>query len=135
VLWGFITRYAPQASPENDPLLDQLVGFAIRYYQDFVKPHKTFKVPEENDRAALMDLRDVLSGFDATASAEEIQTQVYEVGKRHGYENLRDWFKAQYQILLGQEQGPRIGSFFALYGLPETIALIDQALAGQDMLA
>ena len=135
VLWGFITRYAPQASPESDPLLDQLVGFAIRYYQDFVKPHKVFKVPEENDRAALVDLREVLSGFDATASAEEIQTQVYEVGKRHGYENLRDWFKAQYQILLGQEQGTRIGSFFALYGLPETIALIDRALAGEDLSA
>ncbi len=133
VLWGFISRYAPDASPKTNPLLDQLVGFAIRYYQDFVKPHKAFKSPDENDRAALEDLRAVLLSLPVDAESEVIQTQVYEVGKRHGYENLRDWFKAQYQVLLGQEQGPRIGSFFALYGLKETVALIDRALAGEDL--
>jgi len=98
-----------------------------------VKPHKAFKSPDENDRAALEDLRAVLLSLPVDAESEVIQTQVYEVGKRHGYENLRDWFKAQYQVLLGQEQGPRIGSFFALYGLKETVALIDRALAGEDL--
>lgn len=135
VLWGFITRYAPDASPEADPFLDGLVGHAIRYYQDFVKPHKAFKTPDETDRAAIEDLRAALAGMTADASAEDIQTEVYEVGKRHDYENLRDWFKALYQVLLGQEQGPRIGSFFALYGLSDTIALIDRALAGEDLSA
>lgn len=133
VLWGFITRYVPDASPEADPMLDHLVGFAIRYYQDFVKPTKAFKAPDKTDHAAMAALRDVLAGLDADTPAEDIQTQVYEIGKTHGYENLRDWFKALYQVLLGQDQGPRIGSFFALYGLPDTITLIDRALAGDDL--
>ena len=135
MLWGFISRYAPEASAEKNPTLDRLADFAIRYYQDFVKPQKAFKTPDEIDRAALADLRAALAAMPADASGEDIQTQVYEAGKAHPYENLRDWFKALYQILLGQEQGPRIGSFFALYGLPETIALIDRALAGQDLSA
>lgn len=135
VLWGFISRYVPDASPEAMPALDDLVGFAIRYYQDFVKPEKTFKTPDETDRAALADLRAALAAMPADAVAEDIQTQVYEIGKAHAYENLRDWFKALYQVLLGQDQGPRMGSFFALYGLPETIALIDRALAGEDLSA
>ncbi|MEQ8442323.1 MAG: lysine--tRNA ligase [Alphaproteobacteria bacterium] len=135
VLWGFISRYAPDATAEANPTLDSLVGFAIRYYQDFVKPKKAFKAPDATDRAAIEDLRAVLAGLPADATAEDIQTEVYEVGKRHQYENLRDWFKALYQVLLGQEQGPRIGSFFALYGLSDTIALIDRALAGEDLSA
>ncbi len=135
VLWGFISRYAPDATAEANPTLDSLVGFAIRYYQDFVKPKKAFKTPDATDRAAIEDLRTVLAGLPADATAEDIQTEVYEVGKRHQYENLRDWFKALYQVLLGQEQGPRIGSFFALYGLSDTIALIDRALAGEDLSA
>lgn len=135
VLWGFISRYVPDASPEATPELDKLVGYAIRYYQDFVKPEKAFKAPDETDRAALADLRAALAGMAEDTSAEDIQTQVYEIGKQHPYDNLRDWFKALYQVLLGQEQGPRIGSFFALYGLKETIALIDRALAGEDLSA
>ncbi|MEQ8602541.1 MAG: lysine--tRNA ligase [Marivibrio sp.] len=135
VLWGFITRYAPDASPQHDPTLDRLVGHAIRYYQDFVKPHKAYKAPDARDRAALEDLRESLAALPADADAETIQTEIYEIGKRHGYEPLRDWFKALYQILLGQDQGPRIGSFFALYGLNETIALIDRALRGEDLSA
>ncbi|MBP5856299.1 lysine--tRNA ligase [Marivibrio halodurans] len=135
VLWGFISRYASDASPDSDPYLDRLVGHAIRYYQDFVKPHKAYKAPDETDRAALTALRAALADMPADADAEAIQTQVYEIGKAHAYENLRDWFKALYQILLGQDQGPRMGSFFALYGLSETIALIDRALAGEDLSA
>ena len=79
------------------------------------------------------DLRKALAEIPADASAEDIQTKVYEIGKAHEYENLRNWFKALYQILLGQEQGPRMGSFIALYGVQETIALIDRALAGEDL--
>eukprot|EP00752_Nemacystus_decipiens_P013110 g11599.t1 len=133
VLWGFITRYAPEANPQHDPYLDRLVGHAIRYYQDFVKPHKAYKSPDARDRAALAELRAALAALPADADAEAIQTEIYEVGKRSGYDPLRDWFKALYQILLGQEQGPRMGSFIALYGLDETLGLIDQALAGGDL--
>lgn len=135
VLWGFISRYAPDASPQHDPFLDRLVGHAIRYYQDFVKPHKAYKTPDEKDRAALTELREAVAAMPADADGETIQTEVYEVGKRHAYEPLREWFKALYQILLGQDQGPRIGSFFALYGRDETVALIDKALKGEDLNA
>ena len=135
VLWGFISRTAPGASPESAPLLDRLVGYAIAYYRDFVKPHKRYRAPSEMERAALEDLLGELEALSEDAEAEAIQTQVYEVGKRHDFENLRAWFKALYEILLGQEQGPRMGSFFALYGLETSKALIRKALAGEDLAA
>ena len=135
VLWGFITRYVPGASPETAPILDALVGHAITYYRDVVKPTKAYRAPLPEERAALDDLRAVLAALPADSSAEEIQTEVYEVGKRHPFESLRGWFRALYEILLGQSQGPRVGSFIALYGLAETVALIDRALAGEDLAA
>ncbi|UCH72697.1 MAG: lysine--tRNA ligase [Rhodospirillales bacterium] len=135
VLWGFITRYAPKASPRTDPILDSLAGYAIRYYQDFVKPSKKYRAPDATERAALDDLVVELEKLPKDASAEDIQTQVYEVGKRHDFESLRHWFKACYEVLLGQDQGPRLGSFIALYGIDETIALIRRALAGEDLAA
>ena len=135
VLWGFITRYVPGASPETAPILDALVGHAIAYYRDMVKPAKAYRAPLPEERAALDDLRAVLAALPADSSPEDIQTEVYEVGKRHPFESLRHWFRALYEILLGQSQGPRMGSFIALYGLAETIALIDRALAGEDLAA
>ena len=133
VLWSFISRYRPDASPESAPILDKLVEGAINYYSDFVKPNKKFRSPSDIEHAALDDLKSSLEKMENGASAEEIQTEVYEVGKRHGFENLRDWFKACYEILLGQEQGPRMGSFFALYGVEESANLIARALAGEDL--
>ena len=135
VIWGYIRRYAPDASPEANPFLDRLAGYAVNYYQDFVRPAKTYRTPDAKERAALEDLSSMLSGSAVGASAEDIQTAVYEVGKRHEFENLRDWFKALYQVLLGQDQGPRFGSFVALYGLEESVALIDRALNGEDLAA
>ena len=129
VLWGFISRYQPTATPETAPMLDRLAGYAVRYYQDFVKPAKSYRPPNEQERAALSDLRTALSEAPADESAEQLQNQVYEIGKRHGFTNLRDWFRALYETLLGQSQGPRMGSFIALYGISESIALIDDALA------
>jgi len=135
VLWGFISRYLPEASPESAPMLDRLVGYAIRYYQDFVKPKKTYRPPDEMERGALAELRGELAKLPATAVAEDIQYQVYEVGKHHPFKDLRAWFAVLYEVLLGQPQGPRMGSFIALYGINETIALIDRALAGEDLSA
>ena len=130
VLWGFISRYAPEAGPESQPMLARLVGFALRYYRDFVKPHKRFRPPEAAEVQALDDLLHALEKLPTGAAPEDIQNVIYEVGKAHDYANLRDWFKALYEILLGQEQGPRLGSFFALYGLEESRALVRQARAG-----
>ncbi|HZP09402.1 MAG TPA: lysine--tRNA ligase, partial [Methyloceanibacter sp.] len=130
VLWGFIRRYAPDATPEGHPLLDQLVGYAIRYFHDFVKPSKNYRAPSEKERAALLDLEARLAKLQHGVLAEEIQAEVYAVGKEHGFEPLRDWFAALYEVLLGQTQGPRFGSFVELYGIAETRVLIAKALDG-----
>ncbi|MEX2452214.1 MAG: lysine--tRNA ligase [Rhodospirillales bacterium] len=134
-IWHFISRYSPDATPEAAPILDKLVEYAINYYQDFVRPAKQYRKPTNEERAALDDLRATLEALPTDATAEDIQTQVYEVGKRHPFEDLRAWFQALYEILLGQSQGPRMGSFIALYGINESIALIDKALAGENMAA
>jgi len=133
-LWGFIARYQPELSPENAPMLDKLVGYAIAYYRDFVKPAKTYRAPTAAERAAMQDLRDRLAAA-GDADAAGLQAIVYEVGKAHGFENLREWFQALYEVLLGQSSGPRMGSFVALYGVDETTALLDRVLSGDDLAA
>ena len=133
-LWAFIERYAAGTTPETDPFLDRLAGYALSYYEDFVKPTKSYRAPTLAEQAALRTLIDRLAALDpAETDAELIQTEVFAAGKDHGYENLRDWFQALYEILLGQSQGPRFGGLAALYGLPETIRLIERALAGEDL--
>jgi lysyl-tRNA synthetase class 1 len=131
ILWGFIGRYSPRASPDSEPLLARLVEHAVRYYQDFVRPQKQFRAPDDTERAALADLAETLRGMDRAADAETIQTMVYEVGKRHPFKALKDWFGCLYQVLLGQQEGPRFGGFVALYGISETVALIDTRLTRQ----
>jgi lysyl-tRNA synthetase class 1 len=134
ILWQYISRYTPSATPESAPLLDRMVKHALAYYRDFVKPAKRYKTPSAEEATALKDLRDALAAHAGERSPEALQNLVFEVGKRHAaFANLRDWFKALYQILLGQDQGPRMGSFIALYGAPETIALIDRVLAGESL--
>lgn len=135
LLWSFISRYVPGASPATMPLLDRLVGYAVAYYEDFVKPAKTYRKASDVERAALDDLAKTLEALPAGSTAEEIQNQVYEVGKRHGFTDLRAFFQALYEILLGQTQGPRMGSFIALYGVKETLALIRRAIKGEDLAA
>ncbi len=129
-MWGFIQRYAPDAGPETHPDLDQAAGFAVRYYQDFVKPTKHYRAPTDQERAAMEDMVTRLKAWDGGLDAEELQSMVFSVGKDHEFENLRDWFKALYEVLLGASQGPRFGGFIALYGIEESIKLIEDGLAG-----
>jgi len=135
LLWGFIRAYAPHANRQDNPGLDRLVGYALRYYEDFVKPAKRYRAPTEKERAALGDLADMLDTFAGERDAEKVQFEVYEIGKKHGFEPLRDWFKALYEVLFGQAQGPRFGSFAVLFGCPETAAMIRRALAGEFVTA
>jgi lysyl-tRNA synthetase class 1 len=140
-LWGFIGRYRPGVTPQTHPKLNQAVEYAIHYFRDFVLPTKKFRQPTVAERAALIDLRDALSQLPADASAEQIQDVVYEVGRREPFLDEKkkakdgkpgvslDWFNMLYQVLLGQEKGPRFGSFVAVYGLKNTIDMIDGALA------
>lgn len=129
VMWGFIQRYQPGATPASEPLLDHLAGFAVRYYQDFVKPAKKYRTPTEQEASALKDLQARLQAMPEGASAEDLQQVVYDVGKAHQFEPLADWFRALYETLLGQSQGPRFGSFIKLYGVGETVSLIQQMVS------
>ncbi|MCB1530019.1 MAG: lysine--tRNA ligase [Rhodospirillales bacterium] len=132
-MWGFINLYAPEASAESNPFLDHLVTFAVRYYEDFVLPKKKYRAADERESAALQDLARRLEALPEGADGEAIQTEVFSAGKENGYDKseLRDWFQAIYEILIGQSQGPRFGSFIELYGVPKTIALIEDALSGK----
>jgi lysyl-tRNA synthetase class 1 len=143
VLWGFIRRYAPGASPETHPRLDRLVRHALRYYRDFVRPTKVYRPPNDAEQAALAELSEALATFEGSTDAEALQAVVYEVGRKHFPDTSgkskgpdgrpgvsQTWFATIYQILLGSERGPRFGSFIALYGVAETRALIARALAG-----
>jgi lysyl-tRNA synthetase class 1 len=142
-LWGFIGRYRPGVTPQTHPKLDALVGYAIHYFRDFVLPQKRFREPDAGERAALLDLRDALSQLPSDATAEQIQAVVYEIGRREPFLDKSgkgktkdgkpgvtlDWFNMLYQVLLGQEKGPRFGSFVAVYGLTNAVDMIDGALA------
>ncbi|WP_425092621.1 lysine--tRNA ligase [Tropicimonas sp. S265A] len=129
-LWGFIKRYAPEASPDTNPQLDVMVARAVRYYNDFVKPTKTYRAPTDLEREALEDLRARLATWTGGPDAEALQSEVFAAG-RERFDPLRNWFTAIYEVLLGASQGPRFGGFIALYGVDETVALIDAALAGE----
>jgi lysyl-tRNA synthetase class 1 len=128
ILWGFIRRYDEQASPATLPFLDRLVHHAIAYYRDFVRPTKRFRDPSATERAALAELADFLRALPDQTDAETIQTGLYDIGKRHPFPDLKAWFGCLYQVLLGQAEGPRFGGFVALYGIAESVALIDAAL-------
>jgi len=143
VLWGFLRRYAPGATPENNPILDRLSGYAIRYYEDFVKPTKKFRAPDDVEQSALKNVDAALAALPADADGDKIQNALLDVGRAipryqdpakvspSGGPGVKlDWFQAIYEILLGQQRGPRLGTFVALYGIPETRTLIGKALSG-----
>lgn len=136
VLWGFLKRELPDATPENSPMLDKLCHFAVRYYYDFVKPNKQFRAASELERTALTELRDYLAALPEGTPADDIQTRIYDLGLTYySKETMREWFKAMYEVLLGSQQGPRMGSFIHLFGAKETIALIDDSLARESTQA
>ena len=142
-LWAYIGRHSPGVTPETHPKLDELCGYALAYYQDRVKPFVTFRAPDDEERQALAKLRDALDALPVTTPGSDIQDTVLSVGR--SFPRFQDpskkspdggpgvsleWFATLYQVLLGQEKGPRFGSFVELYGLKETVAMIDAALAG-----
>jgi lysyl-tRNA synthetase class 1 len=136
ILWGFLARYIPGATPQSEPLLARMARGAIHYYADFVKPHKRFRAPDARERGALQDLLARLGALPpGCQDGELIQNEVYAAGKDAGFEPLRLWFTALYEVLLGQSQGPRFGSFVAIYGVDETRRLIARALQGEDLAA
>ena len=135
ILWGFIQNYLPQFSPTTHPFLDKLVHGAIHYYQDFVKPSKQYRLPTEAETVALTALAAFLETAPEGATAEELQNGIYAIGKQYFAENLKGWFSCLYETLLGQPQGPRMGSFVALYGKTDTVRLIRRVLAKENLAA
>jgi lysyl-tRNA synthetase, class I len=127
--WKFVQRYAPGTAPETHPELDNLIGLAVNYARDFVAPTLRRRAPEAREAAALRDLDAELAKLPGDADADTIQNIVFAIGKSHEFDPLRDWFKALYETLLGSSQGPRMGSFIALYGIDNTRRLIAEALA------
>lgn len=135
VLWGFVGQYTKGATPQTHPFLDALVKGAINYYHDFVKPTKKYRLPTDVEEKALVELADYLDKVPADATAEMLQTEIYEIGKRHPFPELKAWFSALYETLLGMPQGPRMGSFALLFGTKETAQLIRRVLAKENLAA
>jgi lysyl-tRNA synthetase, class I len=144
VLWGYISRHAPGVTPESHPKLDELAGFAIRYFEDFVRPTKVFRAPDEVEREALAALDAKLASLPQGADGDTIQNAILNVARAIARYQDHDkkspeggpgvsvaFFSMIYQVLIGQEKGPRFGSFAALYGIDETRELIGKALAGE----
>ncbi len=129
-VWSYLANYVDDARPEAHPALDVLVAKALAYNRDFIAPTLSKRKPATHEAAALRDLDARLAQVDPAMPAEDLQTIVYDIGKNdaHGFENLRDWFRALYETLLGSQQGPRMGSFIALYGVANTRRLIAEAL-------
>ncbi len=131
VLWGFIRTYAKDASPERNPALDRLVGYALAYYEDFVRPKKKYRAATPEERTAMEALAARYAALDGTTDGDLLQNIAFETGKTHGYaDRLRDWFRVLYEVCFGEEQGPRFGSFAALFGAARTADLIHSALNG-----
>ena len=128
-VWGYLANYLPDASPAAYPELDRLIGYALAYHRDFIAPTLRRRAPEGVEVGALQRLDAELAALPADASAEDIQNHVYEIGKSGGFAELRDWFRALYETLLGSSQGPRMGSFIRLYGVENSRKLIAEALA------
>jgi lysyl-tRNA synthetase class 1 len=126
ILWKFINRFHKEIKPKDHQILDGLTEYAINYFKDKVEPNKKFKNPNDEEKKALKNLVNNLEKLEQNLNPEEIQTIVYSTGKENGYEkNLRDWFKLIYQVLFGEEDGPRMGFFVSFFGLKETIKLIN----------
>ena len=129
ILWKFINRFHKEIKPKDFKILDNLTKYAINYFKDKVEPNKKFKRPNSQEKKALENLTKKLKEIDSSLNPEEIQTIVYTVGKDNGYEkNLRDWFKLIYEVIFGEENGPRMGFFISFFGLNETIELINNKL-------
>ena len=130
-LWGFVSNYAKGVSADSHPVLDEMIDYAISYYKDFVRPTKSYRAPAGVEVDAFKDFEAMLKGLSGGETGEEIQTLIYDIGKAHEFESLLDWFKAMYEVMLGQSQGPRMGNFIALYGVEGSLKLVEKINAGE----
>jgi lysyl-tRNA synthetase class 1 len=130
IIWGYIRHYAPGADPETMPWLDSMIGYAMKYYKSFIAPSRRYHTPSEKEHEALRALCDKLKTLPPDAPIDEVQTAIFDIGKENEFQPINSWFALIYQTLLGQKQGPRLGSFFVLYGIENSTALLEKALSG-----
>ena len=128
IIWNYIKEYIADVKPSDNPYTDKLVEFSIQYYKDFVEPNKKYKKPSKEEEKVLKELIEILKNFKSGVSSEEVQAEIYELGKKHKYE-LKSWFLFLYEILLGQKNGPRLGTFILLLSVKETIKLIEDSFS------
>ena len=129
LLWKFVKKYKKDISESNYPIFDNLIDYAIKYFNDVIKSKQVYKKPDKNEKAALEALINALEKCNDKMKPEDIQTNIYTVGKENGYkENLREWFKLIYEVVFGDENGPRIGFFISFFGVQETKELIKNKL-------
>ena len=125
LLWKFVKKYKKNISENDYPIFDKLVGYAIKYFKDVLKLKKKYKKPNDDEKKALEALVKTLDKCNDKMKPEDIQTMIYTTGKENGYsENLRDWFKLIYEVVFGDENGPRMGFFISFFGVKETKDLI-----------
>jgi lysyl-tRNA synthetase class 1 len=125
LLWKFVKKYKKDISEAKHPIFDNLISYAIKYFKDVIKQKKKYKKPNNNEMNALKALVSTLENCNDKMTPEDIQTKIYSVGKENGYkENLRDWFKLIYEVVFGDENGPRMGNFISFFGVNETKQLI-----------
>ena len=129
LLWKFVKKYKKNISEKNFPIFDNLISYAIKYFNDVIKQKKNYKKPNLNEKKALEALIKTLDSCNDKMSPEDIQTLIYSTGKKNGYEeNLRDWFKLIYEVVFGDENGPRMGFFISFFGVKETKKLIEDKI-------
>jgi Lysyl-tRNA synthetase (class I) len=129
VIWSFINKYDEELNPENNPEFDRLIDFALNYYNDFILPKKKYEKIDNKNKQVFLDIINLLENeISSDSSAEDIQTLLYEIGKKYEFDNLKDFFKLVYRVFLGQDQGPRLGSFIKLFGIRETVDYIKKLI-------
>ena len=128
IVWGYVTTYSPNSKRTKE--LDELMGLAVNYYKEKIEPQKKYRLPNEKERKGIIELINTLSTLNNETSSDDIQSIIFSIGKKLEYENLREWFKGLYETVLGQSEGPRMGSFIKLYGIEPTIKLLENVVLG-----
>ena len=128
-VWGYVSSY--DSDIERTDELEALINLAVNFYKEMIEPQKKYRLPSDKEKRGITQLIEILSTLDKETSSEEIQAIIFSIGKKLEYQNLRDWFKGLYETVLGQSEGPRMGSFIKLYGIESTKKLLEKVLEGE----